>query len=204
MNRVLLAASMAALLLAGCETAPAQSPARDTAPVQSQRVEVTRDEGGAPEKCSPQSVGDLVVRFFDAVNREDVAAISGFFTEDFEWFSITEGNPRNGGRHFAGYDHADLNRYFARRVQQDERMYLLEIDVQYESARDLGHVAYNLHRTADDISGYGPDAGGKGAIDCSTGLIHVWSFGQAEGSMFVGELCPGEATPTKVALACTR
>lgn len=173
-------------------------------PAVSQRVEVVRDSGGAPDACTPRAVGSLVVDFFDAVNREEPEEAVEFFAEDFEWYSITEGNQDRGGRHFAGYDQADLIDYFADRAQQGERMHLLEITVLYEKSRDLGHVTYNLLRTAADIEGYGPDAGGKGAIDCSSGRIFVWSFGQAKRSMFVGELCPGTADPPKVALACTR
>ena len=202
MSRVLLALATAAALLAGCEPAPAQRPASDSSPTPTQRVEVGGGAGEAPEACSPQRVGDLVVGFFDAVNREDAGATAGFFTDDFEWYSITEGNPRNGGRNFVGRDHEDLERYFAERAQHDERMHLLEINVGYDSGRDLGHVAYSLRRTADDIS-RGPDAHGKGAIDCGTGLIHVWSMSQTKGPMGVRETCPGKPDPPRVALACT-
>ncbi|MQB01234.1 MAG: hypothetical protein GEU78_13235 [Actinobacteria bacterium] len=130
--------------------------------------------------------------------------MAGFFTENFEWYSATEGNPRNGGRHFVAYHRAKLQAYFLERISHDERMYLLEIDVGYERARNLGHVAYNLLRTADDLTEYAAEAGGKGAIDCDSGRIEVWSMAQGPKPQPVGDLCPEEPVPPDIAIACAR
>ena len=201
-NRALVLCIVAMLAVA-CDDAVSTPVDREAIRRPSMRVDVVRDSGRAPETCAPESVGALVVEFFDAVNREDVAAIPGFFAEDFEWYSITEGNPRKGGRHFVARDHQELEEYFSKRATHDERMHLLEITVGYDKARDLGHVVYELLRTADDLDRYGARVHGKGAIQCSTGQIYVWSFGQGKGSGSIGELCPGKADPPRLALACT-
>lgn len=120
------------------------------------------------------------------------------------WYSVTEDNPGDGGRHFVTGDSDELREYFDRRIAQNERIYLLEIDVAYERARDVAHVAYNLLRTADDLTGYAEEAGGKGAIDCDSGRIKVWSMAQSPRPGFVGDLCPGNPRPPTTALACAR
>lgn len=170
-----------------------------------QRVRVTRDRQRGPQSCSPREVGELVVDLFAAVN-EGALEASSFFAPDMEWYSVSEWNGDGGKRHFVsyGYDPEKLESYFQRRAEQHEQLHLLEIDVQYERQRNLGHVAYVVDRTADDLPNSDPIAFGKGAIDCDTGTIAVWSMSQDTRFQQAPTICPGEAAPPRVALACAR
>ena len=170
-----------------------------------QHVRVTRDGHGVPNSCTPQEVGELVVDFFAAINEGAVEA-SRFFAPGMEWYSVTEWSRDTGKRHFVsnGYDPKKLESYFQRRAEQHERVHLLEIDVAYEPARNIGHVAYALERTADDFPDSDPIVIGKGAIDCDTGRIAVWTMSHDTCVQTPPALCPGEANPPKVAIACAR
>jgi hypothetical protein len=170
----------------------------------SQHIRVTRDADRGPPTCPPQRVGATVTGFFGAINRGDAARAIDFLAPELRWYSVTEGNRRKGGRHFVARDSNTLRDYVRERVNMNERMFLLEIEVDYEHTRDLGHVAYNLLRIADDLNAYAAKAGGKGAIDCDSGRIVVWSMAQGPKPLVVGELCPGQPDPPKIALACTR
>ena len=65
-------------------------------------------------------------------------------------------------------------------------------------------MAYDLLRSADDLTQYADQAVGKGAIDCETGRIAIWSVAQSPKPRLVGGLCPGESDPPKVAIVCAR
>jgi hypothetical protein len=197
-------------LLAACSSGarpgadtPGEAPANARRSIW-QEVRITRDSGRGPPSCHPENVGELVVDFFGAVNRGEVDRIIDFFTPQVGWYSVTEGNPHAGGRHFVAYEPAELRRYFRERVGEHEHLLLLEIDVDYERAGNLGHVAYDLRRTADDLAKYAVEAGGKGAIDCDTGRIAVWSMAQGPEPLLTGGLCPGDPIPPDVAIACAR
>jgi hypothetical protein len=170
-----------------------------------QRVRVTRDRQRGPQSCSPQEVGELVVDFFAAFN-EGVVEASSFFAPDMEWYSISEWNREGGKRHFVsyGYEPETLESYFQRRAKQHEQLRLLEIDVIYERERNLGHVVYALERTADDLPSSDPIVNGKGAIDCETGTIAVWSMSHDTRWQRAPDICPGNAEPPEIALACVR
>ncbi|MFN2389818.1 MAG: hypothetical protein ABR575_09480 [Actinomycetota bacterium] len=170
-----------------------------------QQVRVTRDAQDGPPSCSPQEVGELVVGFFGAINEGSVE-VSSFFAPDMQWYSVTERRPGGDKRHFVtyGYDAEKLGAYFDRRIGQHEQLRLLEIDVAYEGARDLAHVAYTLERRADDLPQGHPIAAGKGAIDCGTGTIAVWSMAHEARFQRPGSICPGDAGDFQIAIACTR
>jgi hypothetical protein len=182
-----------------------EAPLSPSAQGTTQQVRVTRDGQRVPISCTPEEVGKLVVGFFAAINEGAVEA-SRFFTPDMEWYSVTEWSREAGKRHFVsnGYDPEELESYFQRRAEQHERVRLLEIDVAYESARNIGHVAYALKRTADDLPESDPIVIGKGAIDCDTGRIAVWSMSHDTRFQTPPAVCPGEAKPPKVAIACAR
>ena len=168
-----------------------------------QEVRVTRDGSDGPESCSPQEVGELVVGFLGAVS-EGEEQISTFFAPDMEWYSLSEWSPGTGKRNFVTYGPEKLDPYFERRAKQHERQSLLEIDVSYELQRNIGHITYNIERTADDLPKSDPIVIGKGAIDCETGTILVWSMSHDTRYQDAPALCPGEAEPPKVAIACAR
>lgn len=211
--RVLATAATTLLLAGACISVadteadqPVVVPSTPSARVSTanQEIRVTRDSQRGPQPCRPRQVGETVTGFFNAINRGDAEEAIDYLTSELGWYSITEGNPRDGGRHFVAYNSDELRDYLHRRVSVDERVYLLEIDVDYEPARAIGHVAYSLLRTAEDLTDYAAEAGGKGAIDCDSGRIAVWSMGQGLKPLSVGELCPGEAAPPQLAIACAR
>jgi hypothetical protein len=177
-----------------------------SAPPVQQTVLVTRDADRGPKGCHPENVGQLVVDFFTAVNRRQPERVTDIFTPQLGWYSITEYSPKTGKRHFVAYAPAKLQRYFEGRISKNERLYLLEMDVAYERSRKLGHISYVLRRTGDDLDRYGDVATGKGAIDCETGRIAVWSM--AHDSRHTDDapaaLCPGDAEPPNVAVVCSR
>lgn len=154
-------------------------PARE--PPDPQPVVLTRDQGLGPPSCRPRAVGELVVGFMAAVNAGDAAAATDSFTSGLGWYSVTEGNPERDGRHFVAREPDKLRAYFTERAQLNERLRLVDLDVAYERDRNLGHIAYVLRRTADDLDRFGRWAHGKGAIDCDSGRIAVWSMAMAKG-----------------------
>ena len=181
--------------------ATASSPA-ETA---TQELRVTREAQSGPPSCDPQQVGELVTGFFGTIN-EGTADASSFFAPDMEWYSVSEWSRVSGKRHFVsyGYKPKELVSYFKRRIRQHEQLHLLEIDVSYDEQRNLGHVSYAIERTADDLDGSEPIVLGKGAIDCDTGTIAVWSMSHDARYQKAPALCPGEAKPPKIAIACAR
>ena len=189
------------------ETQPADpvSTATPQGRITAQQVRVTRDGQRGPAPCSPEEVGELIVGFFGAINEGAVEA-SSFFAPDMEWYSVSEWSRKAGKHHFVsyGYEPEKLQSYFERRISQHERLHLLEIEVAYERSRELGHVVYAIERTANDLPNSDPIVIGKGAIDCDTGTIAVWSMSHDTRFQRAPVICPGEADPPKIAVACAR
>ena len=169
-----------------------------------QQIRVTRDTDRGPEVCSPQRVGETIVNLFDAINQGDADKAMTYVAPQRGWYSVTEGNPRDGGRHFVARKADKLRDYFHKRVRQEERIYLVAIDVDYERGSNIAHVAYGFHRTALDLADYAPEGVGKGAIDRDSGGISVWSMAHRDEAVPLGGLCPGESDPPRIALACAR
>jgi hypothetical protein len=84
---------------------------------------------------------------------------------------------------FVTYDQGELLRYFAERHGQGERLELLKVSATQDGLLDeegnVGFV-YVLTRDAEDLEPElgGPDriATGKGAINCASRRIFVWSM----------------------------
>ncbi len=199
-------------LLLSCQAARPETKAADPVTVASsptppsaQEVRVTREGRHAPAPCRPDEIGEMIVGFLKAIN-EGLVEASSFFASDMEWYSVSEWSPQEGKRHFVsnGYQPEELESYFARRALQREVVHLLEINVGYERARNLGHVAYTLERTADDLPRSDRIVIGKGAIDCATGKIAVWSMSHDTRFQRAPAMCPGEAKPPRIAIACAR
>jgi hypothetical protein len=165
-------------------------------------VVVTRRDPSLPAACRPRAVALRIAAFFDAFNRGDPSAMR-FFDPQLDWYSVTDGRPR---RHFVTYSRPGLPEYFARRHRHGERLKLEQIDVSL--ANGLGHVAYRIDRRADDLRRLGitgTTAVGKGAVDCTTGRIVVWTMGMAPGRGYPGfEVCPGTEAPRGAIVACAR
>ena len=200
--------SLTALVLSGCGS-------------QAQReVIVTRDDSTLPSGCGPREVAQLIMRFFDAFNNGDQEQLDRFFgfESGFQWYSVTEGDPSKGGRHFVAYNPEDLLAYFAERHQQHERLRLITVDVAGPSWHGGVDIAYFLTRRADDLEpgleGSERIVHGKGAINCEKQQIFVWSMGmpmvdekQPSGPLWreIG-LCPDPpaGTPPTAVVACAR
>lgn len=130
-------------------------------------VIVTRDDGGLAPNCGPRAVAGLLLRFTDAWNQGDqaqlgqlIAARSGIRDQSFQWYSVTEGDPTNGGRNFVTYQPEGVLEYAAERHLHSEQLRLMAVDV-----GGGGNLGFTLARTADDRSpGLVKDyAEGKGA-----------------------------------------
>lgn len=209
--RPLVVMAVAVMLQPGCdpsaptETEPAVTTATPRDRTSVQRVQATTEPWSGPNSCSPRRVGELVVDFFGAFNRGNVE-ISRFFAPGMEWYSVSEWSRKTGARHFVsyGFKPEELSSYFRRRAQLQERLHLLEIDADYEAARNLAHVAYVLRRTAEDLDDSHPIVIGKGAIDCETATIAVWSMSHDTRFQRIPSVCPGKRDAARVALACQR
>ncbi len=205
-----------AFIAAGCQEArtegsgdPSSSaPSRKTA-TDEPAVLVTRDERSFPQPCRALDAARMTMDFFEAVNTENSDRIEGFFSEDeFHWYSVTEGNPRESGRHHAVRNRDGLRDYFAARFAAGESLELLSLRITVDQRRDLGHMSFVARRTADDLAGLGVRgdvATGKAGIDCADGKIVAWSMGMATGpGRGEKSLCPvgPEGNPDGLPLAC--
>jgi hypothetical protein len=211
--RTRLTAAIACACLAGC-AADTRSPSADREPPREKgarvvvardeaaRVVVTRDDPGLPAGCRPGAVARRIAAFFDAFNRGHPSAV-GFVAPSGGWYSVTE----ERRRHFVTYSRRGLTRYFARRHSSGERLRLEQVDVSY--ANGLGHIAYRIERRADDLPRLGiagMTAIGKGAVDCASGQIIVWSMGMVPGDdpAATFDVCPPPPTRSRAVVACTR
>lgn len=212
-----LAVVAVAVLGAGCQGAATETPGErspsgatsfETAAEQP-GVLITRDERSFPRPCRALHAARMTMDFLDAVEDGDTDRIEGFFSEDeFQWYSVTEGNPREGGRHHAVRDRDDLAAYFEARFAAGESMELTSLRITFDPRRDLGHMNFVVRRTADDLAGLGirgDVATGKAGIDCGDGKIIAWSMGMATGAGRGGKtLCPAgpDGNPEGLPVAC--
>jgi hypothetical protein len=163
------------------------------------KVIVTSDDASLPDGCRPRQIAELAIAFVDAFNRGDQERLSRIFfisegpsPPDFSeegyypwsWYSVSEVGA--GGRiedGFVTYDQGELLRYFAERHRQGERLELIKVSS--TQAGLLGNegnvgIVYVLTRDAEDLEpGLGGPARiafGKGAINCESQRIFVWSM----------------------------
>lgn len=179
--RLLLVLSLAALANSMATVAEDGSPGlREATP----EVVIGESSGAFPTGCSPEAVVDLVSDFLDAFNRGDRAALSLYFPSGvapaetvepgkFHWYTVG-GRPSGiNGHGFQANNRDELLRYFDERHGADERMRLLQIEMQ--ASRDAGiAIQFNIARDAVDIPAH--VAGGKGAVMCKERTIWVWSM----------------------------
>jgi len=163
------------------------------------KVIVTSDDASLPDGCHPRQVAGLVIDFISAFNRGDQERLSRLFfisegpsPPDFSeggyypwsWFSVNDvdagGQIENG---FVTYDQGEMLHYFAERHRHGESLGLIKVSS--TQAGLLGEennvgIVYVLTRDAEDLQPGlgGPDhvAFGKGAINCKSQRIFVWSM----------------------------
>jgi hypothetical protein len=195
------------------------------------KVIVTSGDRSLPDGCRPRQVAELVVQFARAFNEGDQEQLARLFfisegqsPPDFSqrgypwsWYSVSEVG--TGGRiedSFVTYNQGELLRYFAQRHEQGERLELIKVSVtRAGSLGEEGNVSiiYVLSRDADDLEPGlgGPDhvATGKGAINCTSRRIFVWSMemraGDTRGAREAASwLCtdPPGWRPGKAVVAC--
>lgn len=197
-----------ALLVLACSPSTRSSdapPSRaDVEPSETQEVVVTRDSDVGPPSCRPSAVGESMVGFLHDVNTGTDP--TSRFASSFQWYSMTEGDPEDGGRHFVTFKRTELDEYFERRASHGESMKLIELSIDYEKKRDSSHIQYLIERRADDTAQYGTMVTGKGVIACEEGKIELLSMGMAEDIMVgIGPICPEPAEHDRnLAVVCSR
>jgi hypothetical protein len=198
-NPLLRATAIVAMLAAACSPPAPASEERDEGV---QEIVVTQESGEGPDSCTPGAVGEVVVRFLHAINTG--ADVTEFIASDFQWYSMTEGNPRKDGRHFVAYSVEDLRDYVERRASHDESIKLLQLSMNHDSTRDINHLQIVFERTSDDTARFGTRGHGKGAFNCDEQKIMVLSLGMAPNiNDGMARLCPeSKDTPSSVALVC--
>ena len=161
-------------------------------------------QSDAPDGCQPDDAGRLVIGFFEALDVGNIATQVDEFiapVSSFGWFSVQGIGERLNDD--AG-DRESLGGYLQRRADVGEKLRLVAMDTEYERARNITHIAYNIEREAPDKQHGAQVVVGKGAIDCESGKIMVWSMGTSDGAPQA--LCrstPTTAEPT-LPVVCVR
>ena len=192
-----LVAGIAGVALASCTgaTTPLRAPRSPVPPPSSREVVVIGTTFDGPKACQPREAAGLVQDFLAAISQGDDAAVAAILTPEprFMWYSASLDL-----RNHAAFDVAETRTLLQRRAEAHEEGLLLALSVQFDPRRRLGHIAYALSLRADDVqpAADGSDrlVEGKGAIDCATGTIMVWSMGTDARRTTIADLppyCPG-------------
>jgi hypothetical protein len=171
---------------------------------------VSDDDLRLPRGCRPGDVGQLIQTFFGAINRGDPGAadlVDFGLAPGRGWFSVTDGDPARGGRHFVARTRPSLRRYLAARHLMHEVLRLREVTVSHSNG--LGQIEYVVGRRADDLRSLGIRGSaviGKGAISCARRRLVVWSMAMPAGEGLHPErLCRRPAGSNRHdAIACAR
>ena len=190
-------------------------PARTSRPpyAPTEPVLVTHDDTALSAGCRPSDAAGLIQRFLGAVNNRDSTGIDETWSlpassSGEQWYSITEGDPGSGGRHFVARTRSELLAYFDERFDAGENMRLVMADVG-PSRSGRAAIGFVLSRHADDVdpSLGGPNrlAQGKADMDCQRQVLFVWSMAQVVG-VVEPRLCdaPPDWTPAEGPIACAR
>jgi hypothetical protein len=183
-SRVMTPTSVAQVAAMTSSSVPHDVQSSDSTPstgTSNKEVVVIGDDSAFGAGCRAQDVAQVVMGFLDAFNRGEQTELGTFIGQAFQWYSVTEGNAPQAGRHTVVRTKTDVLMYFAQRHQQHERIQLQEMNISYEESRNLAHIGYVLTRYADDLE---PKLDtkdnrtvGKGAISCTDQTIVVWSMG---------------------------
>ncbi len=154
--------------------------ARPREPIADEKyVVVTRDSPKLSSVCSPRRVASTVVDFFAAITSADEGRLRTLVSDDFQRFSLSEGNLRRTLRSFATRDGEELIQFLLQRREQDERVRLVMAIVSPPQERPgeggIAGVVFYLERRARDLRvGLGGKerlAQGKGGINCAAQRI---------------------------------
>lgn len=127
----------------------------------------TFEDVATPQSCQPTNVQSTVEHLIDALNNSDPAAADATVASEprFEWFSV---DPDRLGTD--SYDRSSLRQFFEDLAGSEPEFEIVSLD-------------FNFYRQTDRSRNFEfqlADRRGKGAIDCDTGLIVVWSMGAPE------------------------
>lgn len=138
-------------------------------------VTVTGHADGAPAGCNVEEVGQRLLDFANAFNRQDSQLVPMFFGAGV-WYCGSEGDNVGGTQYTTIYLGRDLPAFFDRRHTQHEQLLFKEIQVNgWESQRNIVHLDFTVNRRADDLyDGEARDVIGKGAFHCQTQKIIVF------------------------------
>lgn len=149
---------------------------------------VALGDSDAPKGCQPDDVGRLVIGFFEAFDTGNIATQVDDFVAPatrFGWFSVQGVGERLNE---VAKDRDSLGDYLQRQADAGERFRLIAMDTEYDRARNITHIAYNVERNSPDSPDGRQVVVGKGAIDCESGKITVSSMGTFDGGPQT--LCP--------------
>lgn len=164
----------------------------------------TGRSSGRVESCTSLAAAQSITALFNDVSRGAVSDIESHFADGaaFQWYSVTEGNPRKGGRNRAIYSIEDLEKYFRGRYEQREHLELVQLRT--ERAGSLIHFSMVVRRTADDLADLGistDTATGKGALQCTSTRIVAMSIGM--GAKGNPTICPKNASQVNGYTLCS-
>jgi hypothetical protein len=170
---------------------------------------IVEDDDSIPAPCRPEAVAVSLWKLFDAVNRSDLSGVDTVVGDEseFQWYSVSEGNPSKGGSYFTARNLEDMKTYLAERSDENEKLDLLALQVRYDSKRHEVSLQLEVRRTADDLDERGftdAIAHGKGAVECDGGKLVLMSLGLDKDPAYTqAKLCssPSDA-PLDATLAC--
>jgi hypothetical protein len=141
------------------------------------KVTVTGHADGAPAGCNVDEVGQRILDFANAFNRQDSQLASMFFGVGV-WYSGSEGDNAGSTRYTTIYSGRDLPAFFDRRHAQHEQLLFKRIQVNgWEAQRNIVHFHFIVNRQADDLyEGKARDVVGKGAFQCQLDKIIVFGL----------------------------
>lgn len=144
----------------------------------------------SPNACVEPKVEQLLVSFVTAYNANEPQVAPRFFASvpTFKWFSDAPariGNGKTVSRIYDPFDRSTLDAYLDERRAGGDRLRLVSFDFVGVS-QGAASFAFVLERP-DGI------AQGKGAVDCRSGLMAVWSVGGASLAEGVGPTAGNEA-----------
>jgi hypothetical protein len=160
-------AIIVAIVLAGCSDDTSSDSATSSTAPPSVSSTSTVEDPATPETCQATNVESTVERLIDALNTSDPAAADAIIASEprFEWFSV---DPDRLGAD--SFDRSNLRAFFAELAESAPEFEVVSVDFNFYRQTDrTGNFEFQL-----------ADRRGKGAIDCDSGLIMVWSMGAPE------------------------
>lgn len=146
----------------GCTAGPVPIPAPSD-----ERPTASTSPARPDSVCDPSGTEAIVTDFLADISADDVTAAAALFAEPpaFRWYSDAS---RTGPD---SYDRTTLPDHLASVAAATTTVTLVGFD--YNGRTDVGNFAYVLSST--DTDGNTVQDRGKGAVQCSTGFIVVWS-----------------------------